>query len=127
MARAYVDTSCLVSVLLNERGSTDVRRRLGRFDELLASTFLEAELRATLHRERVSTLPPILTGLTWILPNRPLGPEITRVLAAGYVRGADCWHLATALYAAQDPASLAFLTLDQSQAAVGGKLGFAIP
>lgn len=127
MARAYVDTSCLVSVLLNERGSTDVRRRLSRFDELLASTFLEAELRATLHRERVSTLPPILAGLTWILPNRPLSPEITRVLAAGHVRGAECWHLATALYAAHDPASLAFLTLDQSQAAVGAKLGFAIP
>ncbi len=123
--RAYVDTSCLVSVALDERGSATVRRRLGRFEELLASSLLEAELRSALVREGVKEDLPVLGRLTWIMPDRHLRPEIARVLSAGYLRGADCWHLATAMYVAREPASLAFLTLDERQAAVASKLGFA--
>ena len=62
--------------------------------------------------------------MSWIIPDRPLSPEIGRVLTAGYVRGADCWHLATALYLAEDPSELVFLTLDARQKDVALALGF---
>jgi hypothetical protein len=60
------------------------------------------------------------------LPDRPLTGEIARVLAAGYVRGADCWHLATALYLTDDPSSLTFLTVDERQKSVAVSLGFEV-
>jgi hypothetical protein len=50
----------------------------------------------------------------------------THLLDAGYVRGADCWHLATALYLAPDAGDLVFLTLDLRQRAVAKTLGFAV-
>jgi predicted nucleic acid-binding protein len=124
MALAYVDTSCLVAIAFREPGATALRRRLERFDELFASNLLEAELRAALMRESVTDEPTLLRAVSWIVPDRPLGAEIARVLEAGYVGGADCWHLATALYLTDDPRALSFLTLDERQAAVASQLGF---
>jgi hypothetical protein len=121
---AYVDTSCLVSIALGERGSVALERRLSTFGEFIASNLLEAELRATLAREGVVLDPDFLADISWILPARPLGVEIERVLAAGYLRGADCWHLAAALYLADDPAEITFLTLDDKQREVAHLLGF---
>ena len=46
------------------------------------------------------------------------------VFAAGYVRGADSWHLATALHASADPTELTFVTLDSSQRNVAKRLAF---
>ena len=47
-------------------------------------------------------------------------------LRAGHLRGADLWHIATALYVAPDPFSIAFATLDQRQAEVAAALGFQV-
>jgi len=124
MKLAYVDTSCLVAVAFGEPGAAALARRLERFDVLVASDLLEAELRSAFAREGVEPDPALLSGLSWVVPDRPLRAEIARVLAAGYVRGADCWHLASALYLAEDPAAMSFLTLDERQAAVAKALGF---
>ncbi len=124
MKAAYVDTSCFVAIAFGERGATALARRLAAFDELLASNLLEAELRAAFAREGIAEEPDALSAITWISPDRPLQPEIVRVLEAGYVRGADCWHLATALYLAPDPGELTFLTLDARQRGVAEALGF---
>lgn len=124
---AYVDTSFLVSITLGERGSAALERRLGTFDELAASNLLEAELRAALVREHVVPDPDFLAGISWILPDRPLVAEIGRVLAAAdYLRGADCWHLAAALYLVDDPGEITFLTLDNKQGEIARMLGFNI-
>lgn len=122
---AYVDTSCMVAIALGERESKALQRQLASFDVLLASNLLEAELRAAFAREKVDADPDdMLAAMSWILPDRPLRPEIARVLAAGYLRGADCWHVATALYVADDPFEIAFLTLDSKQGVVARALGF---
>ncbi|MEW5918795.1 MAG: hypothetical protein AB1762_20505, partial [Gemmatimonadota bacterium] len=39
---------------------------------------------------------------------------------------ADCWHLATALYLAPDPAELTFVKLDDAQRRVAKSLGFRL-
>ncbi len=126
MKTAYVDTSCLAAIAFDERNSAAVQRRLASFDELVAAPLLEAELRAALRREGSQgslLLDELLDPIVWIAADRALSAEIATVLAAGYVRGADCWHLATALYFSE-PSEISFLTLDAKQAEVARALGF---
>ena len=125
MRVAYVDTSCLVSIAFCERGASALRRKLEGFDDLFSSTLLEAELRAACSREGVESDPVILSAVSWLIPDRPLSGEIARVLKAGHVRGADCWHLAAGLFLVEDPAEISFLTLYERQAQVVRALGFS--
>lgn len=126
MAIAYVDTSCLVAIAFGEKGATATERRIAEFDEVVASNFLEAELRSAFARERAEFAVSAVSQMSWLIPDRPLTDEIARVLEGGYVRGADCWHLATALYLSPDPSSLTFLTLDEAQRKVAKALGFPV-
>jgi hypothetical protein len=126
MKLAYVDTSCLLAVAFAEAGHRPLASRLGRFDRLFASNLLEAELRAALVREGVTSDPtPLLSRITWIHPNRPLTEEINQVLSLGYIRGADLWHLACALFLDPTGTELSFLTLDRRQQQTAARLGFA--
>ncbi len=124
MKVAYVDTSVPLAIAFQERDAAAVRRRLESFDLLVTSNLLEAELRAALRREEAPSDAPLLNRISWMSPQRPLSPEITVVLGAGQLRGADLWHLACALYLAPSPRDLSFLTLDTRQVAVAEKLGF---
>ena len=124
MKRAYVDSSCLVGVALGEGAAARLRKRLLGFDQLFSSNLLEAEVRSALRREGVTGEEDLLSWVDWVIPSRPLSGEMRTVLDTGYLRGADLWHLATALYLAPDPAELSFLTLDERQAAVARALGF---
>jgi hypothetical protein len=127
MAIAFVDSSCVVALALAEPHARWVESQLARFDELWCANLLDAEFRSTCRRE---SLPPVLyavQGMQRLMPARDLAPEIGRVLDAGYLGGADCWHLATALYLTPEPKSLTFLTLDARQRAVAKTLGFKAP
>lgn len=124
MTVAYVDTSCVLAVALDEPGSAALARRLSSIDTLISVNLLEAELRAALARERVEFDAAALAGISWIVPGRPLSDEIAHVIAAGPLRGADTWHLAAALYVAEEHGELAFLTLDARQRSVARALGF---
>lgn len=127
MRSAFVDTSLLAAIALVERTAHAARRKLAAFDVLMASPLLEAEMLSLLRREGSQAegrVGPWLAGLEWVSPSRPLSPEIGAVLDAGYLRGADCWHLACALYFSPDPAEISFLTLDERQRAVAKTLGF---
>jgi predicted nucleic acid-binding protein len=122
---AYVDSSVIVAILLGERTATTFFLRLKRFDRVSASGLLDAELRSVCRRENRPVPMDLLREIEFAAPRRDLTPEIERVLSAGYVRGADCWHLATALYLSPDPSDLVFLTLDDRQREVAAVLGFA--
>ncbi len=124
MNAAFIDTSCLVAVAFGEAGAKQVVKELERFDRILASNLLEAELMAAFLREGVEFDPAFLHGVDWVLPDRPLTGEIERILALGYLRGADLWHLACALFCAEEPSSLTFLSLDARQRAAAKRLGF---
>jgi predicted nucleic acid-binding protein len=124
VSAAYLDTSCLVAVAFGEPGHESLAARLDGVDQLFSSNLLEAELRAALRREGVGGGEALIDGLSWVLPDRPLTPEIEAVLGAGSLRGADAWHLACALYLSPDPGDLEFLTLDRRQGAVAASLGF---
>lgn len=114
----------MVAIALGEKGAPAVARRIPAFDTLVAANLVEAEVRSALAREGVRPDRNPVAGLRWILPDRPLSSEIATVTAVGYVRGADLWHLACALYVAESPGELTFLTLDERQRDVAQALGF---
>lgn len=126
MKVAYIDTSCLVALAFEEPAAAELAGKLYDFDRLFASNLLEAEFRATLVREGVSEDgSELLSWVTWVYPNRPLRSEFERITVHGYLRGADLWHLACALFIASDPQQIAFLTLDRRQSEVAAMLGFS--
>ena len=98
--------------------------RLRSYSRLLSANLLEAELRAVFARERLHFEPDLLAPISWVLPIRTLAVELDTVLTAGYLRGADLWHVATALYVAPKPDQLEFVTLDDRQRRVAASLGF---
>lgn len=121
----FVDTSALLGITFGEPGAAALAGRLRSAGQVFASPLLEAEFRSACQREGRVVAVGLLETLAWVAPSRPLHEEIARVLAAGHLRGADCWHLATALYLAPDPAELAFVTLDRRQGEVASAVGFA--
>jgi hypothetical protein len=121
--QAYVDTSVVVAITLGEVGAEGVLAKIRPF-ELVASPLLEAEWRSACHRNQVVPDAGLLREIVWIATPGPISDELERVFAAGYVRGADAWHLATALSLAPDPGELTFLTLDDRQRGVAEALGF---
>lgn len=125
MSLAYVDTSCLVAIAFDEPRAATIAARLRRFQRLLSSNLLEAELRSALRRETVAGQPlHLLSWLTWIYPNRALTPEFERITSLGYLKGADLWHVANALFVAPETRDLTFLTLDSRQQEVAARLEF---
>lgn len=123
-APVFIDTSCLVAHALGETGSRRVQALMMRASRRYASGLAEAELMATLRREGFGADYGAVPGLEWISPSRRLTPELARVLAAGYVRGADAWHIACALLIDPSAKELTFLTLDERQREVAVALGF---
>ena len=126
MSVAYVDTSALIAVAFNESGGAAIASRLAEPSFLLSSNLLEAELRSACLREGISFSPQLFSNLKWVFPDRSLAPEITVVLEAGYLRGADLWHVASALYVARDPGDMWFVTLDERQRTVAEAVGFIV-
>ncbi len=127
MRVGYLDTSCLVAVAFAEPGAARLKNALSGMERVLSSSLLESEFMAAAEREglRAEALP-LLAAIHWIHPGRRLTPEIERVLEAGYVRGADLHHLATALFVFGDPSQASFLTLDARQRELAAGLGFRL-
>ena len=128
MSEAYVDSSWIVAIALSESRAGDRRKTLLSFDGVSSADLLDAEVRSALFRESASleAADDHLRAIDRVRPPRRLTPEIDRVLRAGFLRGADLWHLACALYLAPDPQNLVFLTLDADQKRVAKKLGFPL-
>ncbi len=124
MSIAYVDSSVIVCIAFQDSGWVDAERRLAEFSDLRSSNLLEAEVRAAHARERLEFDARVLSGIRWVLPDRPLTQELGTALSAGYLKGADLWHVATALYLAPTPGEMSFITLDGSQESVANALGF---
>ena len=126
MGVAYVDTSVLAAIAFNEPDAASLIGRLGGFTRVTSSILLEAELRSAFARERRRWQQGFLSGIEWVLPRRPLTGEIDVVLDAGYLRGADLLHMASALYAAKSEQGMAFLTLYRRLSEVAKALGFQV-
>ncbi len=126
MKAAYIDSSCLLAIAFDEPGAAGLATRLRGFDTLLSSHLLEAEVRSALTREKVGDGSALLSWVTWVYPNRPLTDEFDRIGSSSYLKGADLWHLACALFLSPGGKDLVFLTLDKRQKQAAAKLGFTL-
>ena len=124
MSVAYVDSSILLAIALRDPGWEELPARLVGFSSVRSSNLLESEVRSAYEREGRPFDEDTLSSVEWVFPDRSLRPEIEKALSAGYMRGADLHHVATALYMSQEPESVAFVTLDKQQGAVAAALGF---
>ena len=124
MSVAYIDASAIIAVDFSEPRGPEVLERLSGFSKLVSSNLLESEVRAVYAREGRPFDADTLSRVEWVFPTRPLSAEIETALSAGYLRGADLHHVATALYMAGNPERMAFVTLDIGQGAVAAALGF---
>lgn len=130
MRAAYLDTSFLLAILFDEPGAAGFSRKLGGYEQVFSSDLLTAETLAAAVRERldVGMVMTVLDPLSLVLPHRSLDREMREVLAVGYLRGADAWHVACALFLADGRRSeLAFLSRDVSQRRLARRLGFPTP
>ena len=126
MRAAYVDTSAIIAIAFQEAGWDGLARRINAFDHVGSSNLLEAELRSACAREGKPVPEKLVSAFRWVQPTRPLSTELRSVLRAGYLRGADLWHVACALYMARESEDLTFITLDQRQAEVAAELRFQL-
>lgn len=124
MSEAYVDTSAILSVEFREPGWEAVAERMRGFSYMVSSNLLEAEVRATFVRDGRAFNSRVLSNIEWVTFDRPLSDEFEIALRIGYLRGADLWHIATALYMFDEPSEVTFLTLDRRQGEVAAALGF---
>jgi predicted nucleic acid-binding protein len=130
VSAAYLDTSFLLAILFDEPGAAALQGLVARHDRVFAADLLVAETLATAAREQLD--PPAvssaLRGISWVLPSRSLEREMREVLAGGYLRGADLWHVACAAFlAGAQRRELSFLSRDVAQRRVAKRLGFRTP
>lgn len=126
MKRGYVDTSVLLAIAFAEPSSAELKKRLASYDQLHASPLLEAELASALQREGLEDRQEsLLAALRFLHPLRRLTVEIETATAAGQLRGADLFHVASALFVAPG-AEITFLSLDARQREVAARLGFEV-
>ena len=124
---AYVDTSALLTVAFEEPGAAAISQRLTQFPCLVASNLLEAEMRVAFGRLALEFDDGLLSDIEWVFPDRPLTIEMRNTLTVAYLRGADLWHIATALYVKDTVVGeMTFITLDHRQRTAAANLGFAI-
>jgi len=127
---AYLDSSFLLSIVLGEPRAAELRRILTRYDRLLSSDLIVAECLSTAHREAIDRAAMItaLRPIDLVLPSRSLATDMGEALNEGYLRGADLWHVACAMFvAAAERSEVAFLSRDEPQRRVARRLGFPAP
>jgi hypothetical protein len=117
----------LIAVQFEEGNDTRLKD-IQKYNILFSSELLLAEVHAFSARKNldVALAREAVRFITWIMPERSLQPEIERVRAAGYLRGADLWHLACACYLSPGQ-DLDFLTRDVRQRDAASLLGFTTP
>lgn len=128
MNPVYVDSSVIVAIMLEERGAKQFIRRLQHTDDIVSALLLEAEVLSVAKRCHIplGDANSLIEQITLLMPERPLAPELDRLFACGYCRGADAFHLATALSLDPTGAELRFLTADKAQAALAARMGFSL-
>ncbi len=122
---AYVDTSCLVAILLAEPGSRALRARPLRLDLVFQpprsrapSAVFSARVSRSSAKSSFTTCAGSSRIARWARRSR-------RVFASGQLRGADAWHLGLRALLSPD-AEITFLSLDAKQREVAAQLGFEV-
>ncbi|MEI6805931.1 MAG: type II toxin-antitoxin system VapC family toxin [Myxococcaceae bacterium] len=125
----YVDTSVLVSLFFEDSDSNNrFSRLLKEADEVVSSVLIEAEFLSVILREKINLSAGVdyLKQISLVIPDRSISKELGVIFSKAYVRGADAFHLACALYLDPKASELQFLTADIQQQKAAQALGFSL-
>ena len=128
MINYYIDSSVLVSMLLQEDQEKRFMTLFEASQGLYSSQLLEAEVYSVAAREDI---PPdkaseFIELVSLIIPQRSLRSEFHKIFQAGYCRGPDAYHIAAALYLDPKKQNLTFVSADMTQNQLASKIGFRI-
>lgn len=129
MSTAYLDSSALIAIEFREADFDFLLEKLVRYESIISSNLLEAEYKSACIRNKREYSNTFLSEIDWIFPDRSLASEINKILNAGYLRGADLWHVAVALYARDITVAkqdILFVTKDFKQGKVANAVGFSV-
>jgi predicted nucleic acid-binding protein len=126
--KIYVDSSIIVSLLLKEKGYHSYRKILENADLALSSSLIEAEVYSVAAREKIplQKAEEFIQLVSLVIPERSLQKEYFSIFEKNFSRGADTFHLATALYLDPSASELTFMTADKNQGRIAAKLGFQL-
>lgn len=129
MSIGYVDTSFIISILLEEASYKKNLNKFYSIDQIFVTNLLESEALSTLKRNKITKFDKnLFERVDWISIPERLTEFLAKIFSIGYLRGADAHHLASALWivGAENTSECHFLTLDENQKAVAKKLGFKV-
>ena len=131
----YWDSSAVVAALLSETHTRASRAHLRAAGAHLLSTLTYAEVLAALSRRlRQGRVSPAvhremrarLSGEPWLRVDvQPSWSMLEDVAKEHALRGADCWHLATAMTLRQNIPELRLLTYDERLRSAAAATGLA--
>ncbi|OGQ08481.1 MAG: hypothetical protein A3G32_10390 [Deltaproteobacteria bacterium RIFCSPLOWO2_12_FULL_40_28] len=127
--KAYIDSSALVAILFNEPQSAHFRTFFQKHrKQVLSASLLEAEVFAAAKREDIPLEEALgfIDLIALVFPDDSLQREYLKIFQKGYLRGADAFHLAVALYLDPECQNLTFITADHKQAQIAQSLGFKV-
>ncbi len=135
----FVDTSVLVKLYVEERGSERMRQEVAHGNPVAASDLAFAEMHAALARQRregrllnpeFDRLRLQLAGDWRKLTQVSIGPEILSLVpdlcARHPLRGADSLHLASALHLQLGDLEITFACSDRTLLAAAASEGLAV-
>jgi predicted nucleic acid-binding protein len=117
MTTAYVDTSVLGRVLLDEPDATAIVGELGRFDDLVSSRLLAVELRRLALRRGFNDRATELLADITLLPVDEATLTAAETVAPAGVATLDAIHLTSAMQLARGGDLDALMTYDAQLAA----------
>ena len=127
----YLDTSAWIAWKFKQAGSDIFKKIALDSDTVISCPLFVSEYVSFLKRNEIlsqTRYEEELDFIRWIFPAVPLFKEYSQCGKLGFLRGADLYHIATALWFAQDrPSELIFLTCDLKQKEAAKKLGFKTP
>ncbi len=126
MPLAYVDSSALVAILFDEPTRDAYLRRFRMQTQLLSTSLTRAELCSAALREGkpLEAAERLLQRFEIFVPPDDLADECREALTHGFLRGADLWHVASAMrIAGKHRKRLIFCTGDLDQGRIARATG----
>lgn len=128
MQALYIDSSALMALLFKQSDHINIKKIMINANELISSNLIIAECFSACTREKFDKILcwEFLQEISMVIPESKLQLELEKVFHCGYLRGANAYHLACALYLDNNTQELGFLSRDQNQCLVAQQLGFKI-
>ena len=125
MSWAYVDSSVVIATLCGEIAPKVATNIWNSADNFVSSFLLEVEVLSVAKREGLDFQQVQRELLNvGLVRTGSLQSECRQILGIGYLRGADLFHLASAIWIQGKYSDLSFLTLDKKQRDLARMLGF---